>query len=478
MRKITIAANEFKDALKAKGRARRKSAADRTDINLFGQPRRNHVTPALRLETLPVDQLRSNGRRLRRSMEAHVCEVAQSISALGFTVPLLIGRDNVVIDGDTRLEAARVLGLEFVPCVRVDHLNENEQRLLRLAVNRLGEKGEWDVLALQTEFQELIIEDVQIELSGFCSDEIDQIIIGEQVESLEVGELDPRAGTKPIAELGDVFNLGRHTLICGDATDPMVTARLMGSDKARLVLTDEPYNVRIVGNVTKGDHREFAMASGEMSDERFIEFNRAWMGAILPFLVDGGILGTFIDWRGMSTVHAAAMNLGLSQLNLVVWTKTNAGMGSLYRSQHELLPLFKMGALPHLNNIALGRRGRHRSNVWSYPGASSIGSDARSGLRDHPTVKPTAMLEDALIDLTNSSDIVVDPFLGSGSTVIAAEKRGRICRGIELDPLYVDVIIRRWQRVTGKAATLGETGESFADLSQRRQDRASRESQT
>ena len=268
---------------------------------------------------------------------------------------------------------------------------------------------------------------------------------------------------------GDIFQLGPHRIVCGDATDPSVLARLLEGDApARLVLTDEPYNVKVAGNVTRGDHREFAMASGEMTDAEFLAFNRAWIATVLPYLCDGGILGTFIDWRGLPTVHSAVGCLGLVPLNLIVWAKTNAGMGSLYRSQHELLPLFTKGSRPHVNNIELGKRGRWRSNVWTYPGASSLGSDARRGLKDHPTVKPTAMLEDALLDLTNRGDLVIDPFLGSGSTLIAAEATGRVCRGVELDPLYVDVIIRRYEAATGNQAVLVETGETFQALGARR----------
>ena len=205
-----------------------------------------------------------------------------------------------------------------------------------------------------------------------------------------------------------------------------------------------------------------------MSDAEFLAFNGAWMAAVLPYLCDGAILGTFIDWRGLPIVHSAASKFGLVPLNLIVWAKTNAGMGSLYRSQHELLPLFKKGTVLHVNNVELGKRGRWRSNVWSYPGASSLGSDARRGLKDHPTVKPTAMLEDALLDLSNRRDIVVDPFLGSGSTLIAADKTGRLCRGVELDPLYVDVIVRRYEAATGNPAVLIATGEAFELLASRR----------
>jgi DNA modification methylase len=272
-----------------------------------------------------------------------------------------------------------------------------------------------------------------------------------------------------VTGLGDVFQLGPHRLVCGDARDFEVLSRLMnGVALACLILTDEPYNVKIAGNVTRGDHREFPMASGEMSAEGFLTFNQNWMEASVAYLRDGGVIGTFIDWRGAPTVAAAAAKVGLTPLNLVVWAKTNAGMGSLYRSAHELLPLYKKGNAPHVNNVKLGKRGRWRSNVWTYPGASAFGSDARRGLEDHPTVKPTAMLQDALLDLTNRGDIVLDPFLGSGSTLIAAETVGRVCLGVELDAHYVDVAIRRYEAETGKSAVLIETGESFADVAARR----------
>jgi DNA modification methylase len=462
--------DSLREELKSKGRARRKSAARQVKAENGGLlTGRNDMLPSLQIENCSVALLKSHARRLRKSDPAHIREVANAIARLGFNVPLLIAKDNVVLDADSRLEAARLLGLPSVPCIRVDHLNETEQRLLRLAVNRLAEKGTWNIGELEAEFKELVIDDAPIEISGFESDEIDQLVIAGDEQAYELGELTPSPNVRAIARKGDLFLLGPHALICGDATDPAVIRRLMQTDVARLVLTDEPFNVAIAGHVTGGDHREFVMASGEMTPAQFLDFNRNWMSAVAPHLVDGGILGTFIDWRGLPTAHAAAMALGLTPLNLVVWTKTNAGMGSLYRSQHELLPLFKRGAAPHVNNISLGKRGRHRTNVWVYPGASSLGSDARKGLQDHPTVKPTSMLQDALIDLTNRGEIVLDPFLGSGSTLIAAENTGRVCRGVELDPLYVDVIIRRYATVTKKAAVLADTGESFDEVASRRQ---------
>jgi DNA modification methylase len=453
------------ELLKAKGRRRREGVAQKRAT----YPLRNDVLPSLEIVYLPLDQLPPAKRKVRRIAPAHVREVAASISALGFCTPVLIGKDNMRLDGEIRVEAARLLGLDCVPCIRINHLNEKEQRVLRLAANRLGEKGEWHLDELKIEFEELILADAPIGVSGFTLDEIDQVVLGEADDAIEQGPLAPEAGAAAVARLGDMFQLGPHRVVCGSATDANLIRFLMeGCRPARLVLTDEPYNVPIAGHVSGGNHREFAMASGEMTDAEFLAFNEDWIGAVLPSLCDGGVFGTFIDWRGCPTVNAAAVKLGLKPLNLIVWAKTNAGMGSLYRSQHELLPLFKKGSAPHVNNVELGKRGRWRSNVWTYPGASSLGSDARRGLQDHPTVKPTAMLEDALLDLTERNDIVIDPFLGSGSTLMAAEKTGRVCRGVELDPLYVDVIVRRYEAAMGNAATLGETGETFATLGARR----------
>jgi DNA modification methylase len=459
----------LKPKLKVKSRRRRESLARLAEPSASPRTMRNDALPPLELLNIPPEDLRLPARKLRKRDPAHVREVAGTISALGFCVPL-IGKNNNLLDGEIRLEAAKLLGLAAVPCIRMDHLTDAEQRALRLAVNHLAEKGEWDLAKLKIEFEELILAEAPIEISGFSLEEIDQILLGEELDGVENGPLMPERDALAIACLGDVFKLGGHRVICGDATDSSVLARLMhDAPPARLVLTDEPYNVKIAGHVTAGPHREFVMASGDMTDDEFLAFNSAWMAAALPYLCDGGVFGTFIDWRGHPTVFAATSGLCMRPLNLIVWAKSNAGMGSLYRSQHELLPLFKKGDAPHVNNVALGKKGRWRSNVWTYPGASSIGSDARRGLKDHPTVKPTAMLADALLDLTNRGEIVLDPFLGSGSTLIAAERTGRTCCGVELDPLYVDVIIRRYEAETGKSAILDETGETFAELSARRE---------
>jgi DNA modification methylase len=459
----------FVEQLKGKSRRRRQDLAGLAEVEVARRPRRNDLLPRLELALVSLNLLKTPAREVRKLQPAHVQQVANAIAALGFCAPILIGRDSLVLDGAARVEAARSLGLERVPCVRIEHLSDHEQRVLRLAVNRLGETGSWNLEALKIEFEELILADAPIEISGFSLDEIDQIVLGDRVDGFEKGPIEPDPSATPISKVGDIFQLGPHRIACGDATDPEILHRLMGEgEMARLVLTDEPYNVPIVGNVTKGQHREFAMASGEMSEDQFLTFNEAWMTAALPHLQDAGVLATFIDWRGYPTANAAALKLGLAPLNLIVWRKTNAGMGSLYRSQHELLPLFKKGSAPHVNNVELGKRGRWRSNVWTYPGASSLGSDARRGLKDHPTVKPTALLEDALLDVSDRGDVVIDPFLGSGSTLIAADQTGRICRGVELDPLYVDVVMRRYEAATGKAAVFVDTGEMFEALAARR----------
>jgi DNA methylase/ParB-like nuclease domain len=366
----------FVEQLKGKSRRRRQDLAGLAEVEAARRPRRNDLLPRRELAHVSLDLLKTSAREVRKLQPAHVQQVANAIAALGFCAPILIGRDSLVLDGAARVEAARSLGLERVPCVRIEHLSDDEQRVLRLAINRLGETGSWNLEALKIEFEELILADAPIEISGFSLDEIDQIVLGDGVDGFEKGPLEPDPSATPISKVGDIFQLGPHRIACGDATNPEILHRLMGEgEMARLVLTDEPYNVPIVGNVTKGQHREFAMASGEMSEDQFLAFNEAWMTAALPHLQDGGVLATFIDWRGYPTANAAALKLGLAPLNLIVWRKTNAGMGSLYRSQHELLPLSKRGTASHVNNVELGKRGRWRSNVWTYPGASSLGSD-------------------------------------------------------------------------------------------------------
>ena len=464
-----IGSSGLTERLKARNRGRREGQADLQAAMTARGTARNDLTPPLALVELPIDALRQPPRKVREFNEAHVQEIARAISSLGFCSPILIGKNNIVLDGQSRVEAARRLGLTNISAIRVDHLSESEQRLLGLAVNRLGEKGYWNLEELKIELEELIRVDAPLDVTGFTLDEIDQIVFDDPPTAIEAGPLEPEKGAVAVARPGDVFLLGAHKLVCANATDSDAWRLLMrGDEPARLLLTDEPYNVKIQGHVSGSGHREFVQASGEMSDAQFQKFNDDWTAAAIPWLCGGAVFGSFIDWRGYPMVHSAATKAGLSPLNLIVWGKTNAGMGSLYRSQHELLPLYKVGSAQHTNNVELGKRGRWRSNLWTYPGASSLGSDPRKGLQDHPTVKPLAMIADTLLDVTNRGDLVRDPFLGSGTTLIACEKTSRVCRGFELDPLYVDAIIRRFETIMGAHAVLTETGERFADVATRR----------
>jgi DNA modification methylase len=461
----------LRTSMKNKGRKRRNDLADIVAGGLGSL--RNDLLPKLELVYLKPNELTAPPRNVRAIDPVHVRRIMNSITTVGFIVPVLIDQDNMILNGVTATEAAKELALAAIPCVRAAHLTASEKRIVRLALNRLSEKGHWALPELKAELIELVDDGIEIEDTAFTIAEFDQITLEDEVEPAEQGPLAPVSEIPVVARPGDVFVFpGGHRIVCGDATDPQVYGSLFGDEMARLVLTDEPYNVPIDGHVTKGNHREFAMASGEMSDEQFSIFNSSWMGASIAHLCDGGLLGTFIDWRGYPLVHAAAAGHSLVPINLCVWTKTNGGMGSLYRSQHELFPLYKNGKAAHVNNIELGRNGRWRSNVWRYPGASSVSSDSRKGLELHPTVKPVAMLTDAILDLTHRGDIVLDPFLGSGSTLIAAHGIGRRCFGIELDPRYVDVVLKRCQAVCGLSAILESTGETFDAIARRRQEEA------
>ncbi len=460
--------SRFVEELKTKSRERRLRDRDLADVSERGSACRNDLIPELRFERRTLDSLKLIARNVRALEPAHIREVAESIKEFGFVSPVIIGEDGTIIDGAIRAEAARQLGLTEVPCVVVDHLSESGTRRIRLASNRLGEKGGWTFEELRLELQELVVLDDKLLFTGFSGAETDQLLLVDDDDGCEGGPLEPPADARAVTRSGDLWLLKDHRVFCGDARRPESYKAILLGETARLVLTDEPYNVRIRGHVSGGDHREFAMASGEMSDAEFADFNVAWMRAASAHLLPGGLLATFIDWRGYPAALAGASASGLRQLNLVVWSKPNPGMGSLYRSAYELLPIWKLGGAPHVNNVKLGKHGRSRSNVWTVAGASSFGSEAREGLKSHPTVKPTRMLADALLDLSDRGEIVLDPFLGSGSTLIAAEQAGRTCRGVELDPLYVDLVVARYEQTFGHQAVLEETGESFAQVAERR----------
>lgn len=386
---------------------------------------------------------------------------------------MLIDSDNVIIAGHGRYEAAQRLGLKTVPTVQLDHLSEAQVRAYRIADNRIAELSDWDEDVLGFEIGELVDLDIEglldfdVDLTGFDTPQIDIILDGDGaavIKEKETLEL-PAESKASVAQPGDLWALGPHRIICGDALDQHIYIRLMDGEKAQMVFTDPPYNVPINGHVRTGDrggHREFAMAVGEMTNDAFRTFLRGAIKAMGAVCMDGAVLDICMDWRHIEDLIHAGKAEGLSLINLCIWNKTNGGMGSLYRSKHEMVAIFKQGTASHVNNVELGRHGRYRTNVWDYAGMNTFRKGREADLVDHPTVKPTALIMDALKDVSHRGDIVLDPFGGSGSTLLAAEKTGRQARLIELDPLYVDVAIRRWQELSGKAAIHTGTGERFA----------------
>ena len=419
----------------------------------------------------PIDALSPYANNARTHSKKQIKQIADSIRRFGFTNPVLIADDNTIIAGHGRVEAARLIGMNEVPVRKLAHLSRDEVRAYILADNKLAENAGWDRDLLAIEMQGLIGLDFDIELLGFSTTEIDLTIAGEGKRSDQADPLldaiEPRAAGPAVTRPGDLWQLGPHRLLCGDARSQSDVQRLCGGKQAALLFTDPPYNVPIDGHVTglgRVKHREFALASGEMDAATFTEFLRQSLQAAAIGLRDGAIAYVCMDWRHMGELLEAGHAVFDELKNLCVWNKTNGGMGSFYRSKHELVFVFKKGKAAHINNFGLGDGGRYRTNVWDYPGISSLGASRDEELAMHPTVKPVALIADAIRDCSKRGDAALDVFGGSGSTLIAADQCGRTGRLIELDPLYCDTIIRRFERVTGERAVLSETGANFANV--------------
>lgn len=425
----------------------------------------------LAIEYVDISQIKPYRNNPKIHKNKQVQQIANSISEFKFNNPILIDENNEIIAGHGRLLAARQLGISEVPVIKLIHLTDEQKKAYRIADNKLTENGEWDVDLLKLEFTELekLDLDFNLDITGFDIADID-IILDSSLADKEV-KPDEKANAVPfipedeiVSREGDIWQLGNHRIICGNALDKSVYKRLFGGKKADMVFADPPYNVKVDGHICgngRVKHKEFAMASGEMSENEFRDFLAASFTLMKEFTTDGSLHYICMDWRHIrETVDAGAVYDEFK--NLCVWNKTNGGMGSLYRSKHELVFVFKNGAAPHINNIELGSHGRYRTNVWDYPGVNSFTS--KENLKFHPTVKPVEMVRDAILDVTNRNQIVFDPFLGSGTTLIAAEKSGRICYGIELEPLYIDTTIRRWQDLTGKTAIHLESGKTYGKL--------------
>jgi DNA modification methylase len=409
----------------------------------------------------------------RQHPEAQIARLMRSIAQI-WTNPILIDEAGTILAGHGRLEAAKRLGRTEVPTLTIAGLSAAEKRAVVIADNRLPEQAVWDFDLLRGHFKELIEIDFDVELTGFSTGEIDLLLDGRPPLATD----DPaddlrglRSEGSAISQPGDVWQLERHRLVCADALRSNSYELLLGSELAQMIVADPPYNVRINGHAMgrgKRRHREFKMASGEMSEEAFVSFLEAFIRQAVAFSGDGSIHFLFIDWRHFPGLLAAARPLYAEWKNLLVWNKTNAGQGSFYRSKHELIAVFKNGTAQHINNFELGANGRYRANVLDYPSVNCLHPARRGELDLHPTVKPVALIADLIRDCSRRNGVILDPFGGSGTTILAAERTGRIARTIELDPFYVDVAIRRWEQMTGISAKHAETGLTFSDTAAKR----------
>jgi len=421
-----------------------------------------------------IAAIKPDPRNPRQHSRRQIKQLARSIATFGFIAPALVDGENNVIAGHCRILACRELGWSEIPAIRIENLSEAKIRALMIADNRLAENASWDERLLSEQLRDLSLAelDFDIEVIGFDMGEIDLKIAGlddEPAAEDPADEIPEGATTSTVSKPGDLWLLGDHRVLCGNALDIPNLDTLMGGERAAMAFTDPPYNVPIEGHVTglgKIHHRSFAMAAGEMSSPSFTVFLARGLRNQAGFCMAGSLLYVCMDWRHIGELLAASREADAELQNLCVWVKDNGGMGSLYRSQHELVFVFKTGGGPHRNNVQLGRFGRNRSNVWHYTGVNSFSRKTGEGnlLALHPTVKPVRLVADAILDCTARGDIVLDGFLGSGTTLIAAERTGRRGFGIEFEPAYVDTIIRRWQKLTGNSARHAENGRSFDDL--------------
>jgi len=405
-----------------------------------------------KIEFLKPASLKPWANNARTHSKKQLRQIADSIQEFGFTNPVLVDEDKNILAGHGRVEAAKQLGMEAVPCLRQDQMTDDQKRAFVLTDNKLALNAGWDEDLLAAELGALyeLDLDFSVEITGFSIAEIDNLIDGVSIEEPgdPADDLEPSSDVPPRCQSGDLWQLGHHRLICGDSVDPQTVGQLMDGQRARMVFTDPPYNVPIdghVGNSGKTQHREFAMASGEMSPIEFVGFLRKALTNLASHSVDGSIHYICMDWRHMQELMEAGNSVYDEFKNLIVWVKDNGGMGTFYRSRHELIFAFKKGKAPHINAFELGQHGRYRTNVWEYKGVNTMRKGRMEELALHPTVKPVQMIADAIKDVSGRGDIVLDLFGGSGSTLIAAHKTGRRGYLCELDPVYCDRIIARWE---------------------------------
>lgn len=420
----------------------------------------------------PVAKLKSNPRNSRIHSKHQVRQIADSIKEFGFVNSLLLDKDGMVVAGHGRLEAAKLLGIVQVPTILLDDLSPDQLRAFAIADNRLAERAGWDTSILAVELQHLLSIDTKFDvtITGFEMPEIDLLLSAPTDKSDPDDSFEKSDAPNATSQPGSIWQLGRHRILCANAIEQDSYSILLGKKRADVVFVDPPYNLAIAGHVSGNGsvhHREFPMASGEMSEFEFTSFLTSSLRLLARYSANNSIHFICMDWRHVGELIAAGRQVYESLINLCVWIKNNGGMGSFYRSRHELIFVFRNGKGKHKNNVQLGLFGRNRTNVWEYPTINTLSKTGDEGnlLALHPTVKPVSLVADALLDCSSRGDLVLDAFLGSGSTLVAAERTGRCCFGIELDPIYVDTAVKRWQRYTGDHAIDTVSGKRFNDIS-------------
>ncbi len=419
------------------------------------------------IASYPIARIKPHPRNARTHTRSQIRQVAQSIKTFRWTFPILLDGNDRIIAGHARFEAAKLLGLTEVPIIRRSDMTEAQLRAYCIADNKLAERAGWDTALLKLEFEEILQLDSEFDLTvtGIELGELDVILdAGSDPAADAIPAIDPKTPT--VTRPGDLWLLGKHRLLCGDARSAESYARLMDRKRAQMVFTDPPYNVPIdghTGGLGQIHHEDFAMARGEMSEPEFIAFLDSVLGHLVQHSIEGSIHFVCMDWGHTYELLTAGRNRYQELKNLCVWNKTNGGMGTFYRSKHELVLVFKKGTAAHINNFELGQHGRHRTNVWDYAGVNTLKPDRRAELKMHPTVKPVALVADAIKDCSKRNGIILDPFAGSGTTAIAAEQTGRLCYALELDPRYVDTAVHRWEKLVGDSAIHAETGKTFAE---------------
>lgn len=436
----------------------------------------NTSIPDLQVEYRLITSLRPAVRNPRTHSPKQIRQLVASIRTFGFTNPILIDGKDQVIAGHGRLAAAKCLQLDQVPTIRLEHLTEAQRRAYVVTDNKLAELAGWDhdLLTLELQYLSELEIDFDLTVTGFEMEEIELYLDNVSATTDDpaadiLPQLDPT--TPSISVRGDLWHLGQHRLFCGDAIQLDSFTCLMGSEKAQMVFVDPPYNVPIAGHVCglgNIQHQNFAMAAGELSEAEFTQYLRTLFAHLVAHSQEGAIHYICMDWRHLYELLTAARTAYTDIKNMCVWNKTNGGMGTFYRSKHELILVAKQGTKPHINNFELGQHGRYRTNVWDYPGSNVFHEGRLNELAMHPTVKPIALIADAIKDCSHRGGIILDCCAGSGTTVIAAEQTRRTAYLMELDPRYVDTIIQRWQNYAGLEATHAETGHTFCEVRRER----------